>query len=70
MTEILTETGEQLETEMAIRQFCINALAMSVPEFMDRDRAADLVAEWFPADEVALAALYRQIADRQPVRAA
>lgn len=57
---------EQMETELAIRNFCINSLAMSVPKFMDRDRAADLIVEWFPSDQLAIAALYRQIAEHTP----
>lgn len=61
---------EQMETELAIRNFCINSLAMSVPKFMDRDRAADLIVEWFPADQLALAALYRQIAQAKPLKVA
>lgn len=56
-------TGEEL---IAIRDFCIKGLAMAVPEFLARDKAADMLGEWFPGDEVAVASLYRRIAEQTP----
>jgi hypothetical protein len=58
------------EDNLAIREFCVRGLAESVPEFINREQAENLVSEWFPADRLALASLYRQIAENQPLRIA
>jgi hypothetical protein len=58
------------EQSLAIRQFCIDALAAGVPKYRSREEAADIVVEWFPADRLALATLYRKIADNHPPKAA
>lgn len=47
----------------AAKHFCIQALSFSVREKqLERDAAVDLLAEWFPDDKIAIAALYKQIA--------
>lgn len=48
-----------------IRQFCVDGLAASVPEFMSKDKAADIVCYWFPGDTFALECLYRSLSGRR-----
>jgi len=54
------------EQYLAVRDFVISGLAKSVPEFLSRDKAADLMVEWFPEDQLALASLYRTISENTP----
>lgn len=54
------------EQYLAVRDFVIQGLARSVPEFLSRDKAADLMTEWFPGDQLAMASLYRTISENQP----
>jgi len=65
--------GETIYTDeqaLAIRQFCIDALAAGVPRYRTREQAADVICEWFPGDELALAGLYRAVAQNTDPAAA
>lgn len=57
---------EQIQTpdvkpDLTHRQAVIEGLAIAVPEFLSRTQAAEQIKKWFPADELALRALHRQI---------
>ena len=49
----------------SIRDFTVRGLAEAVPEFLTVEKAADIICLWFPADKLALEALYRRVAAKK-----
>ena len=63
----------EIETEgvdLEARMLCIAGLAEAVPQFISRERAADMLSTWFPEDRLALQSLHKQITANSPLIAA